>query len=107
MKYINIDKLCKDCNYKCEKKEKDISICIQRRQVIEDTDTQLTTIKDMLKFEILWFLDNDKCTMALTQSKDLSQCVDKIIDNLTDIENLPIILASYRAKQIFENNKKD
>lgn len=107
MKYINIDKLCKDCNYKCEKKEKDISICIQRRQVIEDTDIQLTTIKDMIKFEILWFLDDDKCTMALTQAKELSQCVDNIIENLTQIENLPIILASYKIKQIFENNKKD
>jgi len=77
---------------------------------IQDTDYNepiktVEELKDMIKFYILWYLDDEKCNIALTQSKDLSACVDKIIDDLTQMSQLPIILSKQR-RQIFENRIK-
>lgn len=38
--------------------------------------------KDNVKFHILWFLDDNNCTLALTKAKELSQTVDKIIEEI-------------------------
>ena len=39
-------------------------------------------LKDNIKFHILWYLDDTKCSIALTKAKDLSQAVEKIIEEI-------------------------
>lgn len=39
-------------------------------------------LKDNIKFQILWHLDDNNCSLALTKSKDLSKAVEKIIEEV-------------------------
>lgn len=76
---------CLDCNRKCEQTAQDLQVCLfyNRKEGIKDIDTILNEqLKDNIKFHILWFLDNEKCDIALTKAKDLSKAVDKIIDEI-------------------------
>ena len=115
MKYIDLDKICVGCRRKCNKELDDYLGCIKYRGKIEsvekfdvkDTnfDEELKTvddIKDMIKFYIIWYLDDNKCNIALTQAKELSECVEKIISDLTDVYKLNIILNKYKNRKLFE-----
>lgn len=93
MKYIDLDKLCKDCKKNCSKNIRDISVCIiNKPDIIFDTNAKLHEIKDMIRFTILWHLDNEKCEIALNKNKELNKCINTIIKDLTKIQNLSIIL---------------
>lgn len=120
MKYINLDKVCSGCNRKCNKELKDYIECIKYRGQIEKLENyepkdinfneeikNIIDIKDMIKFYILWYLDDSKCNIAITQSKELSECVEKIISDLTNVYKLDIILAEYYVqKRYLKNHKK-
>lgn len=84
-KKIAVFKQCLNCNRKCEQNIEDLQVCLfyNGKQNIKDIDTILNEqLKDNIKFHILWFLDNEKCDIALTKAKDLSKAVDKIIDEI-------------------------
>lgn len=75
-------KRCLGCNYKCEQKTKDLKICLKDENIISLDEMFDEQFKDNLKFHILWFLDDKNCTLALTKAKELSQTVDKIIEEI-------------------------
>lgn len=93
MRYINIDKICKGCNRKCSKNIRDIATCmIHKDNIVFDTKSDLHKIKELIRFNILWFLDDEKCTLATLKINDVNKCIDKILKDLTTQENLSIIL---------------
>ena len=78
-------KKCLNCNRKCEQNLEDLQVCLfyNGKQNIKDIDKILNEqLKDNIKFHILWFLDDKNCTLALTKAKELSQTVDKIIEEI-------------------------
>lgn len=78
-------KRCLSCNCKCEQNLEDLQVCLfyNGEESIKDIDTILNEqLKDNIKFHILWFLDDKNCTLALTKAKELSQTVDKIIEEI-------------------------
>lgn len=84
-KKIAVFNQCLNCNRKCEQNIEDLQVCLfyNRKDGIKDIDTILNEqLKDNIKFHILWFLDDEKCTLALTKAKDLSKAVEKIIEEI-------------------------
>lgn len=65
-------------------------------------EQEIEEIKAILKHDILWYLDDINCHLAIEKSRALSACVDAILKDLTDFKNLDTILYTY--KKIFENN---
>lgn len=63
---------------------------------------EIEEIKAILKHDILWYLDDIDCHLAIEKSRALSACVDAILKDLTDFKNLDTILYTY--KKIFEKN---
>ena len=72
------------CNMKCEQRPEDLQIClIYHKKSIKNIDNVFDDrFKNNVKFHILWFLDDVNCTLALTKAKELSQAVDKIIEEV-------------------------
>lgn len=75
-------KRCLSCNYKCEQKANDLKICLRQEQIKSLDNIFNEQFKDNIKFHILWFLDDKNCSLALTKAKELSQTVDKIIEEI-------------------------
>ena len=79
---VAIYKRCIDCNYKCEQNVNDLKICL-RQDIIKNIDEIFDDeCKDIMKYYILWYLDDIDCKLALTKSKELSQTIDKIISEI-------------------------
>lgn len=72
------------CNRKCEQRAEDLQICLfyHRDKIKNINDIFNEQLIDNIKFHILWFLDDKNCTLALTKAKELSQTVDKIIEEI-------------------------
>lgn len=72
------------CNRKCEQKAEDLQICLfyHRNKIKNIDDLFNEELKDNIKFHILWFLDDKNCSLALTKAKELSQTVNKIIEEI-------------------------
>ena len=75
---------CQSCINKCSQDDENLQICFfYNRKNIKNIDDVLNEqLKDNIKFHILWFLDDLNCTIALTKSKELSQAVEKIIEEI-------------------------
>lgn len=117
MNYINLDKVCLGCNRKCSKELKDYVSCILYRGKIEtlekfkprdinydDELKNIEDIKDMIRFYILWFLDDSNCNIALTQASELNEAIEKILKELTNVSKLNIILQEYKVNQFLEKS---
>ena len=78
-------KSCLRCARKeCRQDDESLQVCFfHNRNTIKNIDDVFNEeLRDNIKFHILWFLDDINCTLALTKAKDLSQAVDKIIDEI-------------------------
>lgn len=77
-------KSCQSCINKCSQDDEDLQVCFfyNRKNIKNIDDVFNEELKDNIKFYILWFLDNEKCDIALTKAKDLSKAVDKIIEEI-------------------------
>ena len=76
---------CERCiNDKCKQTDKDLQVCFfyNRHRIKTLDDVVSEQLKDEIKFHILWFLDDKDCNLALTKSKELSQAVEKIIEEI-------------------------
>lgn len=71
-------------NKECKQDDEQLQICFfYNRNTIKNIDDLFTKeLIDNIKFHILWFLDDEKCTLALTKAKDLSKAVEKIIEEI-------------------------
>lgn len=78
-------KICLECKQNCEQVDEELQNCFFYNRHNKNFDDIFNEeFKDELKFQILWFLDNEKCDIALNKSKDLSKLVEEII---TEIKN--------------------
>lgn len=78
-------KSCLECEHKdCKQNDEDLCVCMfyNRNKIKNVDDIFNEEFKDNIKFHILWFLDNEKCDIALTKAKDLSSAVEKIIEEI-------------------------
>ena len=75
---------CERCINKCRQNDENLQVCFfyNRDRIKTLDDIVSEQLKDEIKFHILWFLDDEKCTLALTKAKDLSQAVEKIIEEI-------------------------
>ena len=80
---------CQSCINKCSQDDENLQVYFfyNRKNIKNIDDVFNEELRDNIKFHILWFLDDKNCTLALTKAKDLSQAVEKIIDEIkTSIE---------------------
>lgn len=77
-------KSCQNCINKCTQDDENLQVCFfyNRKNIKNIDDIFSEEFKDNIKFHILWFLDNEKCDIALTKAKDLSKAVEKIIEEI-------------------------
>lgn len=77
-------KSCQTCINKCSQDDENLQVCFfyNRKNIKNLSDVLNEELKDNIKFHILWFLDDKNCTLALTKAKELSQTVDKIIEEI-------------------------
>lgn len=78
-------KSCLECQRTdCKQDDEQLQICFfyNRKNIKNIDDIFDEQLKDEIKFHILWFLDDEKCSLALTKSKELSQAVEKIIEEI-------------------------
>ena len=71
-------------NEKCQQEDEQLQICFfYNRKYIKDINEIFDEeCKDIIKYYILWYLDDIECKLALTKSKELSHTVDKIISEI-------------------------
>lgn len=84
LKIVSFQSCLKCQRTDCKQDDEQLQICFfYNRKNIKNIDDVLNEqLKDNIKFHILWFLDDLNCTIALTKSKELSQAVEKIIEEI-------------------------